>query len=126
MLIEMPPRKPRAETIIPMINVVFLLLIFFMLTAQIAPPEPFEITPPESSAEIPALQQGVLYLSSGGDMAYGTARDDGVWTAISGANRASPLEIRADAGTPATLIASVLRRLRGIGIAEAQLVVSGH
>lgn len=41
-----PKRRPRAESIVPMINVVFLLLIFFLMTAQIAPPDPFEVAPP--------------------------------------------------------------------------------
>ena len=40
MQIDMPKRRPRGESIIPMINVVFLLLIFFLLTAQIAPADP--------------------------------------------------------------------------------------
>ncbi|MGR3522560.1 MAG: biopolymer transporter ExbD, partial [Paracoccus sp. (in: a-proteobacteria)] len=34
-----------------MINVVFLLLIFFLLTAQIAPAPPFDVTPPDSRSD---------------------------------------------------------------------------
>ena len=44
-----PPRRKPPESIVPMINVVFLLLIFFLMTAQIAPPDPFEINPPDSA-----------------------------------------------------------------------------
>ena len=39
------PRRPR-ESAVPMINIVFLLLIFFLMTATIAPPAPFAVTPP--------------------------------------------------------------------------------
>ncbi|MEM1152412.1 MAG: biopolymer transporter ExbD, partial [Pseudomonadota bacterium] len=37
MRLRAPDRKRRAENYVPMINVVFLLLIFFLMTAQIAP-----------------------------------------------------------------------------------------
>ncbi|NHX27772.1 biopolymer transporter ExbD, partial [Escherichia coli] len=40
------PRRDRGENIVPMINVVFLLLIFFLMTAQIGPPAPIDVTPP--------------------------------------------------------------------------------
>ena len=39
------PHTPR-ESVVPMINVVFLLLIFFLMTAQITAPTPVEVTPP--------------------------------------------------------------------------------
>ena len=42
------PARPARENIVPMINVVFLLLVFFVMTAQIAPPDPFDIAPPEA------------------------------------------------------------------------------
>ena len=46
-----PRRAPnRSENIIPMINVVFLLLMFFMLSAQVAPPDPFDVEVPVSEA----------------------------------------------------------------------------
>ena len=34
-------RAPTRDSTVPMINIVFLLLIFFLITAQIAPPAPF-------------------------------------------------------------------------------------
>ena len=64
MRIDMPPRRPRGESIIPMINVVFLLLIFFLLTAQIAPSTPFPLTPPDSASDIPAEARDVLFISA--------------------------------------------------------------
>ena len=44
-----PPRNPRMaqdRAIVPMINVVFLLLVFFLMTASLTPPPPREITAP--------------------------------------------------------------------------------
>lgn len=38
MQFDLPQRRSRPESVVPMINIVFLLLIFFLMTAQIAPP----------------------------------------------------------------------------------------
>nr|WP_111299493.1 biopolymer transporter ExbD [Paracoccus saliphilus] len=125
MRIDMPPRKPRGESIIPMINVVFLLLIFFLLTAQIAPPTPFPLTPPDSRSDIPAAARDVLYISAKGELAWNDARGAAVWDLIAARQDAGPVEIRADAATPAAGLAGHLKRLRQVSDAGAQLVVSG-
>lgn len=125
MQIDMPPRKPRAESIIPMINVVFLLLIFFLLTAQIAPPTPFEIEPPASQSDAPAQQEGVLYVSAEGELAFDEARGEAVWPLIAARDTKIPVEIRADAKTPGAAMAGILKKLRETTEASAQLVVSG-
>ncbi|CAM3345745.1 biopolymer transporter ExbD [Paracoccus nototheniae] len=125
MRIDMPPRKPRGESIIPMINVVFLLLIFFLLTAQISQPTPFPLTPPDSASDIKAQAIDVLYVSAAGELAWNEARGEAVWDAIAARDSDDPVEIRADAATSAALLAGHLARLRIIAPAGAQLVVSG-
>ena len=47
------PPRPRSddERILPLINVVFLLLIFFMLAGQLSAIDPIEIEPPRSVSE---------------------------------------------------------------------------
>lgn len=42
------PRNPSDEALIPLINVVFLMLIFFMIVGQIQPPEALSVDPPNS------------------------------------------------------------------------------
>ena len=125
MQFDMPPRRPRGESIIPMINVVFLLLIFFLLTAQIAPSTPFPVTPPDSRAEMPAEGRDVLMVAADGRLAWNEARDDAVWSAIAARTGTGPVEIRADAQAPAVLLAGHLRRLRALSPAGARLVVTG-
>lgn len=125
MRIDMPPRKPCGESIIPMINVVFLLLIFFLLTAQITQPTPFPLTPPDSRSETAAQARDVLYISAGNDLAWNEARGAAVWTALAAQGGADPVEIRADAALPATALAGHLKRLREIAPAGAHLVVTG-
>ena len=50
---ELPPKK-EFETVLPMINIIFLLLIFFMLAGSFTQPDLFNITLPEANAEQPA------------------------------------------------------------------------
>lgn len=50
------------DNLIPLINIVFLLLIFFMVAGQIAPQQDMTIDPPESASE-KALEPAELELS---------------------------------------------------------------
>lgn len=125
MRIDMPPRRPRGESIIPMINVVFLLLIFFLLTAQIAPSTPFPLTPPDSASDIPAEARDVLFISATGELAWNEARGEAVWDAIAAREGRGPVELRADAAADAAGLAAHLKRLREVSDAGARLVVSG-
>ena len=116
------PRREARESIVPMINVVFLLLIFFLMTAQIAPPEPFEVSPPESSAEGPAEARAVLHVAGTGELAFNDARGEAVFAALDGLGEAETLKLRADRSVPAEKIAALLGRLAGLGISKIELV----
>lgn len=51
MKITPPTEASRSElSVVPLVNVVFLLLVFFMLVGQVAAPEPVDIKPPRSVA----------------------------------------------------------------------------
>lgn len=124
MHIDMPRRRPRGESIIPMINVVFLLLIFFLLTAQISPSTPFPVTPPDSRSDLRTQAQDVLYVSATGELAWNEARGEEVWPLIAARTDTLPVQIRADAATPAVSLAAHLKQLRQVTDAGAQLVVN--
>lgn len=118
------PRKPRrTEAIIPMINIVFLLLIFFMLTATLAPPDPFETVAP-SAAGGERADPADLFLAPDGRIAYGAAEGETVFAAV--AEHVGPLVIRADAGAEAAKVAALLSRLRGLGLDDLRLEVIGR
>lgn len=121
-----PPRRPRAESIVPMINVVFLLLIFFLMTATIAPPEPLDVTPPESAAETEREADRALFVDAAGGLAWGEARGAEVLPALVAARAASPapapLAIRADRRVEAARIARLLAELAAHGITETEIV----
>ncbi|NIY73519.1 biopolymer transporter ExbD [Marivivens donghaensis] len=120
-------RKQPLESVIPMINVVFLLLIFFLMSARMSPPEPVEVTPPQSSADDPADLDAVLYVGADGVAAYRDARDAEALTAYAAALCGGDCDgaaatLRADTGAPAVKIAALLTQLAGLGIADVELV----
>ncbi|GAA6178619.1 hypothetical protein NBRC116594_00570 [Shimia sp. NS0008-38b] len=118
-----PQKRDMGESIIPMINVVFLLLIFFLMTAQIAPPEPFEVSPPESLAEAPAEGSQTLHVSAEGEMAYGDARgEDAVLSALKDSMDGDALMLRADRAVPAETIAALLPKLASVGVRHLKLI----
>ena len=96
MRLDAPQPRPPVESVTPMINVVFLLLIFFLMTATIAPPAPFEVELPAAEAEPGAAE---------------TPRT---------------LHLRADGAIEAAALARVLTRLGERGVARADIVVSGR
>ena len=65
-----PPRRPRTESIVPMINVVFLLLIFFLMTSNLATPEPFEVTPPSATSGTAPEIEYTLYVDKSGQTSF--------------------------------------------------------
>lgn len=132
-----PPRRQPPESIVPMINVVFLLLIFFLMTAQIAPPEPFEVTPPQVAADGASAEgQFTLYLSADGVLVYDdTQGEAAALAALSTAKKAycaaggcsdtvasPPLILRADAAVPGARLAALMPMIAQAGFGEVQLV----
>ncbi|MEO0620905.1 MAG: biopolymer transporter ExbD [Pseudomonadota bacterium] len=114
-------RRDRSS-VVPMINIVFLLLIFFLLSATVETLPPFEISPPESQAEAPPETPDTLFIGADGTLAFGEVRGDAVFDAIaqSGLDR---LLLRADRELPARRIAAILARCGEVGIASIRLVV---
>lgn len=111
------PRAPR-ESVVPMINVVFLLLIFFLMTAQIAPPDPVDVTPPSVTLADGPVPEGVavLWLDREGALltAEGTPPD---LTTLE-----TRVTLRADADAPAAALARALRELGEGGAQSVTLV----
>lgn len=118
-----PKRRPRPESIVPMINVVFLLLIFFLMTAQIAPPDPFEVNPPKGDIETPGDGTLILFISAQNVVAFRSLTGDPAIEALIEETGEGPLLLRADAELPAVELAKLLTRLRKAGIKHIELLV---
>jgi biopolymer transport protein ExbD len=58
-ILEKPKRKKKLPNLVPLINIVFLLLIFFMLSGSLSKKDIFEVNPPlsytGSNAEAPEM-----------------------------------------------------------------------
>lgn len=128
MRFEAPRPRNDEERILPLINVVFLLLIFFMLAGRIAATDPFEITPPSSTSEAPAGPKDILVVMG----ADGRLALDGE-TLRRGALQASvaerlaehdPVRVRfkADSGAEAADVVAVMEILREAGVERLKLL----
>ena len=133
MRIAPPPRRALSEPLLPMINVVFLLLVFFLLAATLARPAPFPVTPPEAHSDTaPDSGALTLYLDAQGEAGFGAARGAGALAALgqaAGAARAqcgdcaNTLQLRADAEVSGAALADLLPQLSALGFRDLSLVV---
>ncbi|MFN3722290.1 MAG: ExbD/TolR family protein [Paracoccaceae bacterium] len=128
-----PPRRPAQENLLPMINVVFLLLIFFLISARMTPPEPFAITPPQAQAEAEALGEFTLFIAADGRIGYRDSLGDAALATLAAARidlcaakdcTATPprLTLRADAALPAARLAQILPQIAPLGFAQIELL----
>ncbi len=127
-------------TLLPMINVVFLLLVFFLLAGEMRPAEPFAVQPPEAAKGAPSSGGLVLAISAEGRLGFAavTGADDSpaadapVLAALeaalaqwcAGADCAAnppALVLRADRGLEAGRVARLLPVLAGRGFGRVEL-----
>ena len=120
-----PAKRQPQESIVPMINVVFLLLIFFLMTSQIAPPAPVEVTAPTSASGGEPDAENKLYVDGDGVLYFRENSGDAVLAALkTDAMNTDTLLLTADKGVEATKLAAVLRQLAAAGVPNVELVVS--
>lgn len=118
-----PPHRRRAESVVPMINVVFLLLIFFMMSARIAPAPPFDLTLPAAVQDGALNEDVTLYLSREGEISVQGQSGEAAWEILRGVDPAQDLTLRADAELPAPVLAKTLSALSDIGFSDVVLAV---
>ncbi len=117
------PARRRTENVVPMINVVFLLLIFFLISAQIAPPPPLEVIPAQTvTGNRHTPQENTLWIDEAGTLALGNARNEDVWPKLQ--NIDGTLYIQASAALRAREMARLLARIGSIGIDDVTLITS--
>ncbi len=126
-----PRRRSIGEPVIPLINIVFLLLIFFMLAGTLTPPEPFSVEPPQSERGegADARLEGVILLGPDGAIAFeGETLEGGdeALRAVVGrrieAEADLELQLRADGAASATRVMDVMDRLREAGAERVRLI----
>ena len=124
MQIAPPRRRPPRESVVPMINVVFLLLVFFLMTSQIAPPDPVEVAPPLSDRGTPVDRGTRLLLAADGVPRLDGLSGEAALALLAARDPAEgPVILAADATLPAAIVARTLRRLAELGLAQVELSV---
>ena len=128
MIMETSSRRPPLEPVLPLINVVFLLLIFFMLAGQLAKRPTVAVEAPMSQTANGEEARDKLLL---------VMQNDGQWFAEDSAeplseeallallgNHPEEAEVRllADAGITMKALRERLETLQGIGVEQVRLV----
>lgn len=123
-----PRAGERHDRMIPMINVVFLLLTFFLIAGTLRAGDALRIEPPRLAAEGALDRQSpVLGVEADGTLYVGGRPMDRD-RAIAALKQAladeagKQLHIKADRRTPASIILPLLRRLRDSGIEDVYLI----
>lgn len=129
MRIYPPTEDHRTEvTMIPMVNVVFLLLIFFMVVGQITPRDALDVSPPvSSSGQTQPDQFSQIVIAADGRMLLEDAEIDipALIDAVTdqvAQDPAARFQLKADAALDANRLILILEILRQAGVRELALV----
>ena len=130
MKLERPPRRAQPETIIALIDVVFFLLVFFMLIGRMDATAPFAVAPPVAGhgTDMPGGGATVA-VSVGGALALdGRTMDaESLTAALADRIAAAPnllVRINADGAAPLREVLPLAARIEALGAREVVLVVT--
>lgn len=121
------PRAPRSrsldDALLPLVNVVFLLMVFFLSAGRFGGPAVTDSAPQTSRAETGTAAPRVLELRADGRMALaGEVFMDAELAGRSLAWRGAPLDVQASGDVPAARVLRVLAILRGAGLDQVRLL----
>lgn len=124
------PPRPRSddERILPLVNVVFLLLIFFMLAGQLAATDPLAVEPPRSASEGEIGERElVIVLGAEGRLALGgVVLEEAEFESALGdrlAGDSPPLVwLKADGSADSVAVISLLETLQALGVERLKLL----
>jgi biopolymer transport protein ExbD len=119
-------RRPR-ENVVPLVNVVFLLLIFFLLAGTLRGPEAFPIEVPATTRGLPPGEAvRTLLLDRTGRLAVDgrIVTSDGLqdWLRAEAAPARQPIRVRADRRARADQLLPLLETLSVLGFDDVALV----
>ena len=128
MRFDPPRRKNDDERILPLINVVFLLLIFFMLTGKLSAIDPIEVAPPVSASDgAVETRDLVVVLGADGQLALDDAVIDQETLKTTLAERmdAAPsaqVWLKADGAADSTDVIALMETLHEAGVEHLKLL----
>ncbi len=112
---------------VPLINIVFLLLIFFMLSTTLVAPEKIPIKAPESKNSQEQKKHPVsLTITENGDIYYDGGKTslseiEKIFGEISQENEAVKVLIKADSNARTKLVVSILEVANSAGVGQVSL-----
>lgn len=126
-------KKPKADASLPLINIVFLLLLFFLVAGQVSEKLRDDIEPPLSTLlEKGQPPQKGVFISSTGDVFFNSIRISAIDVATmsradAGATKARclakcPIRIIADHRLEAVTLTKLLKKIRQGGAKDLMLV----
>lgn len=124
---EEPPRR-QFETLVPLINVVFLLLIFFLLAGTMQPAEKIAVSLPEGTLndrerDVPTTliveADGFVWL---GDRVMDAKLSGHMVEKFLGDEGTKRVSIKADADAPAEAVLQLMEGLREAGVEQVTIL----
>jgi len=128
MKLKPPPEVREVENILPLVNVVFLLLIFFMLAGAFSRPDAFKVELPLAENENDADRKVLtVLLNSEGQLALDDSLINIVElqeliTAEVNNNSLLQLQLKADANVNATELIEIMESLNATGLVSLRLL----
>lgn len=121
------PRRARSrsldDALLPLVNVVFLLMVFFLAAGRIGAPRPLADAPQSAQSLATAGTARVLELTAEGQLlSAGERFVDAELVGRSLAWRGEPLDVRAAGDVPAERVLRLLAILRGAGVTDVRLL----
>lgn len=125
-----PPVGKKQESTIALINVVFLMLIFFLVAGSLAPPSDPDVRFISTGRMDAAAPPDMLFVGSDGRSTWrgepvNPDRALAAWKEEFGEGSSRPFRIAADRDLLATDLVELVSRLKARGIAEIVLVAEG-
>ena len=111
------------ENIVPMINIVFLLLIFFLITSSLVPRPSEIIERPFGLSDSNVQDPNYLFITSNSEIMYLGQSGEIAWNLIKD-NKLNTLTIEADRNLAANKFISLLNKLNDMNIPKLEMVIS--
>jgi biopolymer transport protein ExbD len=111
------------ENIVPMINIVFLLLIFFLITSSLVPRPGEIIDRPFGLSNSQAKDPNYLFITSSAEIIYLGQTGEAAWDVIK-KNEPALLTLEADRNLAAQKFISLLNKLDSMNIKQLEMIVN--
>ena len=108
----------------PLINVVFLLLIFFMVVGRLSAGDPFTVVPPKSVSQGPSTADEILVLiGRNGELALnGAVVDEATLLNRLDVLRPTDVRLKTDNGVAALRVVALMDKMKAAGVGTVQLL----